>query len=174
MGAPTTTEAPRDFSLTDTAGQNVSLAAYRGKWLLIFFGFTNCPDACPTAMLNVGAALRELGPDAANVQPIFVTIDPERDTPAVLKDYLANFGDHIAGLSGTADETAAVAKAYGVFYRKRALDGGDYTMDHSTALYLVAPDGLYVRPYMPDMAPAQLADALRNLMTTTPLQPGVP
>ncbi|MBL8628036.1 MAG: SCO family protein [Rhodospirillaceae bacterium] len=162
--APVVVEAPRDFALIDTAGEKVSLANYRGKWLLVFFGFTNCPDVCPTAMLNVSATLRELGDKANDVQPIFITVDPERDTPVILKDYLANFGDHIAGLSGSAEDIAAVAKAYGVFYRKRPMEGDDYTMDHSTALYLVAPDGRYVRAYVPDMDPAQFADALRRLM----------
>ncbi len=157
--------AVRDFTLTDTSGQRVSLATYRGSWLLIFFGFTNCPDACPTAMLNVSATLRELGPSDDRIRPIFISIDPERDTPAALKDYLANFGENIAGLSGSAEETAAVARAYGVFYRKRPLESGDYTMDHSTALYLVSPTGQYIRPYMPDTDPAQFADALRNAMS---------
>lgn len=146
----------RDFSLTDSNGERVSLATYRGKWMLMFFGFTSCPEACPLAMQLVSSALGGMGAAAKDIQPIFVSIDPERDTPAVLKEYLAHFSGDIAGLSGTPAETAAVAAAYGVYYRKRALDG-DYTMDHSTALYLVAPDGRYVRPFRADVAPAQLA-----------------
>ncbi len=165
--ASPTPNAVRDFSLTDTSGQKVSLATYRGSWLLIFFGFTNCPDACPTAMLNISTTLRELGPLSDRIRPIFITVDPERDTTILMKDYLANFGDNIVGLVGTADETAAVAKAYGVFYRKRLLQNGDYTMDHSTALYLVSPAGQYVRPYMPDIDPTQFADTLRKVISET-------
>ncbi|MGE3476105.1 MAG: SCO family protein [Rhodospirillaceae bacterium] len=147
----------RDFSLTDSVGRKVSLATYRGKWLVMFFGFTMCPEACPLAMQKVIATLKEMGESAATVQPIFITIDPERDTPAVLKEYLANFADNIAGLSGTAEETAAIAKLYGVYYQKRPI-AGDYTMDHSTALYLVTPDGSYLRPYRADVEPDELAE----------------
>jgi protein SCO1/2 len=156
--------ARRDFSLTDTNGQKVSLQTYQGKWMLMFFGFTMCPEACPMAMQTVGVTLDEMGEAAAVLQPVFVTIDPERDTPAVLKDYLGHFADNIAGLSGTAEETASIAKAYGVFYRKRAIEG-DYTMDHSTALYLVAPDGNFVRPFRADVDPSQLAADLKAAMT---------
>lgn len=166
---PAAAEKPRDFSLTDTSGQTVSLANYRGKWLLMFFGFTHCPDACPTAMLNVGATLKEMGPEAAaRIQPIFVSLDPERDTPDVLKDYLANFGDNIVGLSGTPQATTAVAKAYGVFYRKMPLGGDDYTLEHSTALYLVSPEGLYVRAFTPNADPAIFARELNLAMTSKP------
>lgn len=153
----------RDFSLTDTEGQKVSLATYRGKWLVMFFGFTMCPEACPLAMQKVTATVKEMGESAAAVQPIFITIDPERDSPAVLKGYLANFADNIAGLSGTAEETAGIAKLYGVYYQKRAMNG-DYTMDHSTALYLIAPDGRYLRPFRPDLEPDELADDIRAEM----------
>jgi cytochrome oxidase Cu insertion factor (SCO1/SenC/PrrC family) len=156
--------ARRDFSLTDTNNQDVTLHTYQGKWVLMFFGFTMCPEVCPMAMQTVGATLDEMGAAAASLQPVFVTIDPERDTPAVLKDYLAHFADNIAGLSGTAAQTASIAKAYGVFYRKRAIEG-DYTMDHSTALYLVAPDGTFVRPFRADVDPSQLAADLTAAMT---------
>lgn len=146
----------RDFSLTNTEGQTVSLLTYRGKWLLMFFGFTMCPEACPLAMQTVSATLEDMGEVGKSIQPVFVTIDPERDTPAVLRDYLANFSDNIVGLSGSADETAGIAKLYGVYYRKRPL-GNDYTMDHSTALYLVAPDGAYMRPFRADLDASELA-----------------
>jgi protein SCO1/2 len=105
--------------------------------------------------------MKDLGPAAATLQPIFITIDPERDTPALLKEYLANFGGDIAGLSGTAAEIAAVAKSYGVYYAKRPTDNGDYTMDHSTALYLVEPDGKLVRLLDVEVDPAKLAGELR-------------
>ena len=134
----------------------------------MFFGFTNCPDACPTAMLNVTNTLREMGPIAAQFQPIFVTIDPERDTPELLRDYLRNFDDRIVGLSGTADQTSAIARAYGVYYQKQPLPGGDYTMNHSTWVYLVSPRGELVRPYVPDADAADFAQAL--LKETSTLQ----
>ncbi|MCC6914914.1 MAG: SCO family protein [Rhodospirillaceae bacterium] len=153
----------RDFSLTDTNGQRVTLATYQGKWLLMFFGFTMCPEACPLAMQKVSATLQNIGGLGKEIQAIFITIDPERDTPAILKEYLANFDDNIFGLSGTDDETAAVAKLYGVFYRKRPL-GTDYTMDHSTALYLIAPDGSYVRPFRADVGAEELVDDLGTEM----------
>lgn len=158
----------RDFALTDTEGRKVSLDTYRGKWLLLFFGFTNCPDACPTALLNVGATLREMGAEAAQIQPIFITLDPERDTPALLKDYLLNFGDNIVGLSGAPDDIAAAAKSYAVFYRKRPLEGGDYTLEHSTGLYLIAPDGTYRRVFAPDADPAVFAKQLAAAMAAQP------
>ena len=161
-------DSRRDFSLTDTSGEKVSLATYQGKWLLLFFGFTYCPDICPTTMLNMSATLKTMGEAAKNVQPIFITIDPERDTPGALKEYLANFGDNIVGLSGTPDEIAAVAKGYGIYYQKRPLDDGSYTMDHSTAVYLVSPEGAYVRPYLPDVEPDEFAKQLLAAMSATP------
>jgi len=150
----------RDFSLTDTNEKQVELATYQGKWLLMFFGFTACPEARPLAMQLVSATVDEMGEIGKTIQPVFVSIDPERDTPGVLKEYLTHFSDNIVGLSGTADETSAIAKAYGVFYRKRDIDGGDYTMDHSTALYLIAPDGNYIRPFRADIEPSELAEEL--------------
>jgi protein SCO1/2 len=154
----------RDFSLTDSNGKKVTLATYQGKWMLMFFGFTACPEACPLAMQLVSTTLGEMGETGKTIQPVFVSIDPARDTPEVLKEYLAHFSDNIAGLSGTAEETAAIAKAYGVFYRRRAIDGVDYTMDHSTALYLIAPDGRYIRPFRADVDPSELAEDLALTM----------
>jgi protein SCO1/2 len=165
--APARTQSvSRDFSMTDTSGRKVSLEGFQGKWLVLFFGFTSCPEACPTAMLNVGSAMREIGEGARNLQVVFVSIDPERDTPDVLKGYLANFGDNIVGLSGTAEETAAITKSFGVYYKKRRMPDGDYTMDHSTALYLVSPSGAYVRPYKTDTAPDELAREITSAMST--------
>jgi protein SCO1/2 len=162
--APTASQPRRDFALTDVNGQNVSLATFQGKWVLMFFGFTNCPDACPTAMMNVGATLREMGSAADRIQPVFVTIDPERDTPALLKDYLLNFDERIVGLSGTAEQTAAVARAYSVYYKKVQTNDGSYAMEHTTALYLISPKGEYVRPYKPDEDPELFAKELLKMI----------
>jgi len=154
----------RDFALADTSGARVSLATYRGKWALMFFGFTSCPEACPMAMQLVSATIGEMGEAGKMIQPVFVTLDPERDTPDVLREYLAHFADNVAGLSGTAQETADIAKAYGVFYRKRAIEGDDYTIDHSTALYLIGPEGAYLRPFRADVDPSELAEDITAAM----------
>jgi protein SCO1/2 len=157
----------RDFALMDTTGTAVSLETYRGKWLLLFFGFTSCPEACPMALMNAGETLRELGEDAPLVQPAFVSVDPDRDTREVIKDYISNFDPRIAGLSGTPEAVSAMAKAYGVFYRKRALEGGDYTIDHSTAFYLVSPTGEFQRAFTSDSDPADFAAELKSAMVQT-------
>ncbi|MHB1205799.1 MAG: SCO family protein [Rhodospirillaceae bacterium] len=154
----------RDFTLTDAEGREVSLATFQGKWALLFFGYTNCPDVCPTTLLNIANTLKAMGPAADTLQPVFVTIDPERDTPAVLKDYLANFDPRIVGLTGTAGQIAAMAKSYQVFYRKQPLDGGGYMMDHSSALELISPTGLYMRAFRPDDDPEDFAEELRAAM----------
>lgn len=159
-GAVSERPARRDFRLVDTSEQEVTLATYEGKWLLIFFGYTNCPDICPTTMINVAATLDAMGARAAAVQPIFITIDPDRDSPALLREYLANFGGNIVGLSGTAQEIAAAAKSYGVYYSKEPTNDGSYGMNHSAALYLVSPTGVFERPYRPDLDPSELAKEL--------------
>lgn len=156
-------EPRRDFALVDTSGAQVTLDTYRGKWLVMFFGFTSCPEACPLAMINVADTMQALGQDGADVQPIFVSVDPEHDTTQVLKDYLLNFGDGIVGLTGTPEAVAAVAKSYGVFYRKRPIEGGGYTVDHSTAFYLVGPDGTFLRAFTADMDPADFAQEIKDL-----------
>jgi len=151
----------RDLPLTDASGQKVTLASYQGKYILLFFGFTTCPEACPMAMQKVSSAIEIMGEAGKQVQPTFITIDPERDTPTILKDYIANFGDNIVGLIGTPEQTAAIAKEYGVYYAKRQLNG-DYTMDHSTAFYLLAPDGSYVRPFRSDGDAKDLANEIAD------------
>jgi protein SCO1/2 len=130
------------FTLTDQTGRAVTDQTYKGKWLLIFFGFTYCPDVCPTTLNRVAQVMDRLGPLASQVQPLFITIDPARDTPAVLAQYTAAFDPRIVGLTGTPDEIAAAAKAYRVYYAK-VDQGSDYTMDHSAILYVMRPDGRY-------------------------------
>lgn len=150
----------RDFNLRDTSGKAVSLAAYQGKWLLLFFGYTHCPDVCPTTLVNIADTLKALGGRAATFQPIFITIDPERDTPEMMSDYLANFGGGFIGLTGTPDQVAAAANAYGVFYRRQPAADGDDMMDHSTAIALVSPRGNFLRVFRPDDAPEAFAAEL--------------
>ncbi|GBD42917.1 SCO1 protein [bacterium HR40] len=155
------------FQLTDHTGRRVSDAEFRGRWLLLFFGYTSCPDVCPTALGTAAVAMEELGPLAERLQPMFVTLDPERDTPDVLAAYVAQFHPAILGLTGTPDEIASVAKAYRVFYRKAVPEGGkesDYLLDHSAYLYLVDPEGKFVRVFTHTQSAEDIAQAIRAAM----------
>jgi protein SCO1/2 len=132
----------RELSLPDTEGRVRQLTEWKGRVVAVFFGFTQCPDVCPTTLLDLAAARQALGADAARVQPVFVTVDPERDTPAVLKAYVASFGPDVIALRGTPEQTAAAAKHFKVFYTK--VPGkvpGAYTIDHTAGLYLIDAAG---------------------------------
>jgi len=135
------------FKLTDQNGRTVSDQDLKGRPFLVFFGFTHCPDVCPTTLFEVSEILRSLGRDADRTRALFITVDPERDTPAVMKDYLSSFDPHLAGLTGDAAAIAAVAKAYRVYYKKVPLDQGGYTMDHTAIVYLMDKDGRFVAPF---------------------------
>jgi protein SCO1/2 len=135
------------FRLTDQNGQAVSDQDLKGHPFLVFFGFTHCPDVCPTTLFEVSEILRSLGPDADRVRALFITVDPERDTPALMKDYLASFDPHLAGLTGDPAAVTAVAKAYRVYFKKVPLDQGGYTMDHTAIVYLMDKDGRFVQPF---------------------------
>ena len=148
------------FHLTDQDGRAVSDQDLKGKPALIFFGFTHCPDVCPTTLFDVSEVLRGLGPDANRVGAAFITVDPERDTSASMKDYLSSFDPHLRGLTGDPDAIKAVAKAYRVYYKKVPLEGGDYTMDHTAIVYLMSKDGHFIAPFnlkrRPEVAAADL------------------
>ena len=137
------------FSLVNHLGERVSEEDYRGKWLLVFFGFTHCPDVCPTTLAELAAVMRQLGTNAKEVQPLFVSIDPQRDSVAEMAEYVTQFHPSIMGLTGTDEEIAAAADSFRVFYERTpdaaAPDG--YTMSHTSAVYLVSPDGEFVVPY---------------------------
>jgi protein SCO1/2 len=152
------------FSLTTANGSAVTERSYRGKWLLVYFGYTFCPDACPTALSAIAAALERLGPLADRVQPLFVTVDPERDTPAVVADYVRAFDPRIIGLIGTPEQTAAAAREFRVYYVARKLGDDEYAIDHSSFLYLINPQGEFVRLLTGDLPGHSLADALRPLL----------
>ena len=122
-------KTPEGGTLTDRS--------FPGKWLLVYFGYTFCPDACPTALNALGNALDELGPIAAKVQPIFITVDPERDTPQVIADYVKAFDPSIVGLSGTPEQIAAAAKEFRVYYEVRPLGNDEYAIDHSSFMYVI-------------------------------------
>jgi protein SCO1/2 len=156
----------RDFALTDQNGVPRKLADFRGKAVVMFFGYTQCPDVCPTTLADLAGALQQLGPLGDRVQVLFVTIDPERDTPKVLASYVPNFDKRFLGLYGDAAATAATAKEFKVFYQK--VDGPtptSYTMDHSAGSYVFDPDGhvrLFVRN---EAAAASIAHDLRILLS---------
>ena len=135
------------FSLVDQNGRAVTDKDLRGRPFLVFFGFTHCPDVCPTALFEISEVLGKLGPDARRVSALFVTVDPERDTPAQMKDYLSSFDPHLLGLTGDPAAIAAVAKEYRVYVKKVPLDHGDYTMDHTALVYLMDKDGRFVAPF---------------------------
>ena len=139
----------KDFHLLDPEGRERSLADFRGKVVLIFFGFTQCPDVCPTNLLGMAEVMRQLGPDADKVQVLFITVDPERDTQALLAEYVPAFDKRFVGLFGDAATTAAVARDFKVFYQKQGDTSGQaYTVDHSTGTYVFDPQGrlrLYVK-----------------------------
>jgi len=152
------------FTLMDENGQAVSDQTYRGKWLLVFFGFTHCPDVCPTALNDIALTLDQLGPLAASVQPLFVTVDPERDTPDVIKDYTDAFHPGIVGLTGTPEQIADTAKTYRVYYKK-VPQGDTYTMDHSGITYVMAPDGKFAAHFSPRTPIDTMTAKLRGLIS---------
>jgi protein SCO1/2 len=155
----------KSFSLLDQAGTAVDDVGFRGRWLLVFFGFTRCPDICPASMIYASDLLQSLGPLADNLTVAFVSVDPERDTSQVLKDYLANFDPRIVGLTGSPEQIAAVTKTFGVYYAPRKIEGQeDYAMDHSTAFYLVGPDGGFRRAYNLQRGADEMTTSLREAM----------
>ncbi|WP_240635943.1 SCO family protein [Caldimonas tepidiphila] len=156
----------QDLRLTDHNGQERSLADFRGKVVVVFFGFTQCPDVCPSAMAELAQAKQALGPDGERVQGLFVTVDPERDTPELLKAYMTNFDPSFLALRGTPEQTAAVAKDFKVYYKKvPGKSEGSYTMDHTAGIYVYDTSGrlrLYGRH---NMGPQALAADLRQLLS---------
>lgn len=146
------------FSLIDQNGQRVNESVLAGHYNLIYFGFTYCPAICPTELQKINVTLKQLGNLAEKIQPVFITIDPERDTPAIIKPYIAQFHPRMLGLTGTVDEVAAALKAYKVYARKVDDPGlSDYTMDHSSYIYFIAPDGTLIGMYPIDSTPSTMA-----------------
>jgi protein SCO1 len=154
------------FTLSTPDGTTVTDRTYRGKWLLVYFGYTFCPTSCPTTLLAVTTALEELGQDAAQVQALFITVDPQRDTPKVMRQYIESFDPRIVGLTGTPQQIAAAAQEYGAYYVRHSTGAGpdDYIVDHSTYLYLMDPLGKFVRAFDSDTSGDRIADALRALI----------
>ena len=152
------------FHLEDQNGKPVSDADMKGRPFLVFFGFTHCPDVCPTTLFDVSQVLHQLGKDADRAGALFITVDPERDTPAVLKEYLSNFDPHLRGLTGDPAAVAAAIKAYRVYAKKVPLDNGDYTMDHTAVVYLMDRDGQFVAPFDLKRTPETAAADLRRYL----------
>ena len=152
------------FELVSHEGRAVTDADYRGRLMLVFFGFTYCPDVCPTALTAVSRALDLLGADAVHVAPLFVTVDPERDTLEQLKEYIRHFHPRLVGLTGTAEQIAKAAKAYRVYYAKARPQGApadEYTMDHTAILYLMGRDGKFLAHFSHGTEPEAIAARVR-------------
>jgi protein SCO1 len=153
------------FALIDHTGKPRTEAEFHGKFLLIYFGFTHCPDVCPTDLQAIGLALDQLGKAAEEVQPLFITVDPERDTPQLLADYVPSFHPRLIGLSGDATSIRQVARAYKVHYAKvPTADGSDYTVDHSGYIYLMDRAGQYLGFFPPGTSPDRMTDVIRPLV----------
>lgn len=152
------------FRLTDQNGQAVTEASLAGKPSLIFFGFTHCPDICPTSLFEMSELLRALGTDADKVNAVFISVDPERDTPSVMKDYLSSFDPHLRGLTGDPDAVAKVISAYRVYAKKVPLKDGDYTMDHTALIYLMDRNGRFVAPFNIKRKPEEAAADLKRYL----------
>jgi protein SCO1/2 len=166
MPASVTTAASAvggSFRLLDQNGKTVTDADLKGRPFLVFFGFTHCPDICPTTLFEVSEVLRQLGPDAGRARALFVTVDPERDTPEKLKDYLSSFDPHLIGLTGSPDAVERVLKAYRVYYKKVPSEGG-YTMDHTALVYLMDKQGRFVAPFNLKQGSAEAAATLRRYL----------
>ena len=148
------------FALTAAGGNTVSEQTYRGKWLIVYFGYTFCPDVCPTTLLEIAGALDKLSPRVDAVQGLFVSIDPKRDTPEILGAYVKSFDPRIVGLTGTTAQIAVAAKSFNVFYERRDADDGGYVYDHTTLIYLVDPDGRFVKALSGDAGAQQIAEVL--------------
>jgi protein SCO1/2 len=157
------------FALIDHTGTARTEQDFRGKLLLVYFGFTYCPDVCPADLQNIGLALDQLGAAGDRVQPLFVTLDPERDTPAHLADYVPAFHPRLIGLTGDDAAIRAAADAYKVYYAKVTNEGGnDYTVDHTAFIYLMGPDGRYLGFFPPGTGAERIAEMLRQQIASMP------
>jgi protein SCO1/2 len=164
-GGPAGVPIGGPIRLTDQDGKPFDSASLDGKPFAVFFGFTHCPDACPTTLSEIARVEDEIGAPAKELTTLFITVDPERDTPSVLKDYISNFGGNTVALSGTAEQVAEVAKAYRVFYKKVPTSDGGYTMDHTAVLYLMDRKGAFrdVIAYSEDHD--RYVDKIKKLLT---------
>jgi protein SCO1/2 len=152
------------FKLIDQSGKPITEEDMKGRPFLVFFGYTHCPDICPTALFEMSEVLRVLGNDADRIGALFITVDPERDTPAIMKDYLSSFDPHLRGATGDTQAIDAVVKAYRVYAKKVPTDKGDYSMDHTALIYLMDKQGRFVAPFKLDRKPEEAAADLRRYL----------
>jgi cytochrome oxidase Cu insertion factor (SCO1/SenC/PrrC family) len=157
------------FTMVNQKGETVTDKTFLGKPMLLFFGFTYCPDICPTELQVMAAALDELGAAGADIQPIFVTVDPERDSPDIMANYVGNFGPRFTGLTGSATQVAEMAGTYRVFYAKQdnPKDPKNYLMDHSAIIYLMGPDGKFLKHFSYSTDAKALAGGLKQALGRT-------
>jgi protein SCO1 len=153
------------FQLVDQNGKPFSEANLNGKWHLVFFGYTHCPDVCPTTLNELSLALDRLGKERDEVGVVFITVDPERDTPEVLKSYVESFDAPIIALTGTPAEVAQAAKDYRVYYAKHPRADGGYDMDHSAVIYVMDPEGRFTATFTPDTTAEAIASRLQKLLS---------
>jgi protein SCO1/2 len=155
------------FKLVDQNGNTVTNTDLEGRWLLVYFGYTHCPDACPTALNTIALALSQLGPQKSAVRPVFITVDPARDTPQALKDYVAAFDAPILALTGSDDAVAQAATEYRVYYAKHPEPGGDYSMDHTSIIYVMDPKGRFTASFTGEDPPELIAGRLKKLLASS-------
>lgn len=163
-GGPGVSAIGGPFALVDQNGKAITDQDFKGKPLLIFFGYTHCPDVCPTTLFELSEMMRALGKDADKANALFVTVDPERDTPAAMKDYLSSFDPHLHGATGDRKAIDAAEKAYRVYSKKVPTKDGDYSMDHTALVYLMDKQGRFVAPFSLQRSPQAAADDLRKYM----------
>jgi protein SCO1/2 len=162
IAAPAAIGGP--FQLTDQTGAVVTDKSLEGRPTLIFFGFTHCPDVCPTSLFEISEVLRAMGQQADRVNAYFISVDPERDTPAAMKEYLSSFDPHLKGLTGDPEVMAKVISEYRVYAKKVPLKDGDYTMDHTALIYLMDRDGRFVAPFNLKRSPDEAAAELKRYL----------
>lgn len=153
------------FRLTDQNGRPFTDSDLKGKWHLVFFGYTHCPDVCPTTLNNLALALDRLGTERDRVGIVMITVDPERDTQETLKSYIASFDAPVTALTGTPEQVAGAEKAYRVYSAKRPTQGGDYDMDHSAIIYVMDPQGRFTATFTPDTGADAVAERLHKLLS---------
>jgi protein SCO1/2 len=163
-GSPLAAMIGGKFSLVDQNGKPFTDADLKGKWQLVFFGYTHCPDICPTSLNDLSVALDQLGAKKNAVGIVFISVDPERDTPDVLKSYVGAFGGPIVGLTGSPEAVAEAAKDYRVYFAKHPRPDGGYDMDHSALIYVMDPQGRFTATFTPDTPPDDIAARLRKLV----------
>ena len=163
-GSPLAAAIGGKFSLVDQNGKPFTDADLKGKWNLVFFGYTHCPDVCPTTLNDLSLALDQLGPKEKDVGIVFISVDPDRDTPAVLKSYVESFGGPIEALTGKPDQVAQAAKDYKVYYAKHPRSDGGYDMDHSALIYIMDPEGRFTATFTPDESADSMATRLKKLV----------